>query len=47
MSEKGTRKTVYRDSGDGQFVTQDYANTHRNTTERERVRIDPPKKPSK
>jgi hypothetical protein len=32
------RRTVYRDSVDGQFVTKRYAETHKPTTERERVR---------
>jgi hypothetical protein len=36
------RKTVFRDSKDGQFVTKRYAEDHPNTTEKERVRIDPP-----
>jgi hypothetical protein len=46
---KGTRKTVYRDSKDGQFVTRREAEQRPNETERERVRIDPPspRKPSK
>jgi hypothetical protein len=39
------RKTVYRGSDDGKFVTKKYAETHPKTTEKERVRIDPP--PSK
>lgn len=39
---KGPRRTVYRDSTDGQFVTRKYAETHPRTTERERVII--PKK---
>lgn len=45
--EKGTRKTVYRDSTDGQFVKKSYAESHPRTTEKERVRIDPPKEPPK
>jgi hypothetical protein len=39
---KGPRRTVYRDSTDGQFVTQRYAETHKTTTEKERVIV--PKK---
>jgi hypothetical protein len=39
---QGPRRTVYRDSRDGQFVTREYAETHKETTEKERVRIDPP-----
>lgn len=38
------KKTVHRDSKDGQFVTEKYAETHPNTTERERVRVVPPGK---
>jgi hypothetical protein len=33
------KKTVYRDSEDGQFVTKKYSETHPKTTEKERVRI--------
>jgi len=29
-------QTTYRDSGTGQFVPKDYANSHPKTTERER-----------
>ena len=39
---KGPRRTVYRDSTDGQFVTERYADRHPNTTEKERVIV--PKK---
>lgn len=42
--EKETRKTVYRDSDEGKFVTKEYADKHPKTTERERVRVSPPKK---
>jgi hypothetical protein len=38
--EKEQKKTVYRDSEDGQFVTKRYAEQHPKTTEKERVRID-------
>ena len=38
------KKTVYRDSGDGQFVKKDYAEKHPKTTEKERVVVVPPKK---
>ena len=41
------KKTVYRDSKDGEFVTRDYAETHKDTTEKERVRIKPPEPPKK
>jgi hypothetical protein len=39
-----TKKTVYRDSEDGQFVKKEYAETHPRTTEKERVRVVPPGK---
>jgi len=32
------KKTVYRDSKDGQFVKKEYADNHPDTTEKERVR---------
>lgn len=32
------KKTVFRDSGSGQFVPKPYADKHPKTTERERVR---------
>lgn len=38
--EKEPKKTVYRDSEDGQFVKKSYADRHPTTTEKERVRID-------
>lgn len=39
------KKTVYRDSEDGQFVKKDYAEKHPKTTEKERVPVGtPPKK---
>ncbi len=44
-SPKGPRKTVHRDAEDGRFVTKKYADNHPRTTEKERVRTDPP--PSK
>ena len=34
---KEPRKTVYRNSDDGRFVTKRYAEGHPKTTERERV----------
>ncbi len=34
------KKTVYRDSEDGQFVTKKYSDQYPKTTEKERVRID-------
>lgn len=44
MPTKEPKKTVYRDSEDGQFVKKDYADKHPKTTEKERVRVAPPKK---
>lgn len=44
---KETKKTVYRDSVDGQFTTEKYAESHPRTTERERVRVQPPTPPKK
>lgn len=37
--EDEPKKTVYRDSEDGQFVTKRYAEAHPRTTERERVDV--------
>jgi hypothetical protein len=36
---KPKKKTVYKDAGDGKFVTKRYAKTHPKTTFGERVRI--------
>jgi hypothetical protein len=47
MTNKGEKKTVYRDSEDGQFVKKDYADKHPKTTEKERVPVNPPKKNGK
>ena len=44
MAKHEEKKTVYRDSEDGQFVKQEYAEKHPKTTEKERVRITPPDK---
>jgi hypothetical protein len=38
------KKTVYRDSKDGQFVTKKEAERKPSEYEKERVRISPPKK---
>lgn len=44
MSKKpGSYKTVYRDSVEGEFVTKEYADAHKRTTEKERVHVPPPK----
>jgi hypothetical protein len=42
-----TKKTVYRDSRDGQFITRREAELHPDTSEKERVRIRPPELPKK
>lgn len=47
MGSREEKKTVYRDSKDGQFVKRDYAESHPDTTEKERVRIRPPEPPKK
>ena len=41
MSKKRTEPTkiIHRDSKDGEFVTKEYADKHKDTTEREKVRI--------
>jgi hypothetical protein len=44
---KGPTKIVHRDSTDGQFVTERYAENHPDTTEKERVHIKPPEPPKK
>jgi hypothetical protein len=41
------KKTVYRDSKDGQFRTQRFSENNPDTTEKERVRIRPPEPPKK
>jgi hypothetical protein len=41
------KKTIFRDSKDGQFRTQRYAENNPDTTEKERVRIKPPEPPKK
>jgi hypothetical protein len=38
-----TKKTVYRSSVSGQFVTASYANTHKPTTEKQHVTVTMPK----
>ena len=44
MAKQPEKKTVYRDSIDGQFVKKQYAEKNPNTTENERV---PAGKPDK
>jgi len=41
---KGPRKTVFRNSDDGRFVTEKYADRHPKTTEKERVILQKPGK---
>ncbi|HYR88539.1 MAG TPA: hypothetical protein VE422_30950 [Terriglobia bacterium] len=41
---KEKKKTVFRDSKDGQFITKKEAEGRPATTERERVRVQPPSK---
>lgn len=38
-------KTIYRSSVTGKLVKKSYAETHKSTTEKERVRV-PPRKPA-
>lgn len=38
------KKVVYRDSGSGEFVKKQYADTHKRTTEKQHVPVVPPKK---
>lgn len=40
---KEPKKTIYRDSESGQIVKKEYAEKHPKTTEKERVRVAPPK----
>lgn len=42
--EKEPKRTVYRDSKDGQFVTKKEAERKPSEYEKERVRVRPPKK---
>ena len=37
-------KTIHRSSKTGEFVTEKYADSHKATTETERVKVPPPKK---
>jgi hypothetical protein len=37
MADKGSKKTVHRDSGSGQFTTKSTAEKNPKTTEKERV----------
>lgn len=41
---KGPKKTVYRDSRDGQFIKKQEAERRPSTTEKERVPVGKPKK---
>lgn len=44
MTKKPEKKTVYRNSEDGQFVKKNYAEKHPKTTEKERVNVGKPSK---
>ncbi len=44
---KEKKKTVYRDSVDGQFITREEAESRPRETEKERVRVKPPAKRKK
>ena len=44
VASKDTKKVVYRSAVSGEFVTQNYAESHPRTTEREHVRVPPPSK---
>jgi hypothetical protein len=44
MADKGSKKTVHRDSGSGQFTTKSNADKHPKTTEKERVSTGSPTK---
>lgn len=44
MTMKGPRKTVYRDSKDGQFITSKEADRRPSSTEKERVLVGKPTK---
>jgi hypothetical protein len=44
-SSKPPQKTVYRDAGDGQFITKkEYEKAKPNTVTKEKVPVPPPKK---
>ena len=47
MATKETKKTVYRDSTDGQFTTKKDAEKNPKTTEKESVRTSPAKSKGK
>ena len=38
-----TKKTIYRSSKSGEFVTEKFADTHKATTEKEHVYVPAPK----
>lgn len=46
MGKAKPNRTIFRDSGTGQLVTEKFAEKHPKTTEKERVYI-PPAKPKK
>jgi len=45
MPNKNTRH-IYRRSDTGVFTTEEYANKHKKTTEKETIHVPPKKKPS-
>jgi glyceraldehyde-3-phosphate dehydrogenase/erythrose-4-phosphate dehydrogenase len=47
VANSKNKKVIFRDSGTGQFITEEYAKKHPKTTERERVDIGKPKKDKK
>lgn len=48
MASKTTQtRTIYRRSDTGRITTPDYARSHPNTTEKERVKVPPPSSPKK
>lgn len=44
MADKPKTRTIYRSSVTGEIVTKAYAEAHPRTTEKERVKVSPPKK---
>lgn len=47
MASKTTTRTLYRDSETGRITTQQYADRHPKTTEKERVKVPSPAVPKK
>lgn len=38
-----TKRTIYRDAGDGKIVTKEYAEKHPKTTVKETIKVNKPK----